>query len=304
MPETNPQTKQPTQETIHPLRQRMIEDMVLRGISTATQKTYLRAVRSCCRQTGYKPEDLTAEVARGFLLQLQKDGCSVATINGHATALRFFLRVTLGKRDAIDRVPVMPTAKRLPVVLRREEVARIIAAAPGHKYRAAFSVAYGAGLRAAETVSLKVTDIDSAAMILNIEQGKKRRDRKAKLSPQLLGVLRDWYATARPPVWLFPSRLGAFDPISPRQLSRQFVHAVEAAEIKKQGRVTLHTLRHSFATHLLEDGVDIRVIQVMLGHAKLETTSIYTQVSPKLLQMAASPFDSLPDISRTNVATP
>jgi len=280
----------------------MIEDMLLRGISVATQKTYLRAVRSCCQQTGRKPDELTADIARGFLLHLQRDGCSVATINGHATALRFFLRVTLGQSDAIDRVPVMRTAKRLPVVLTREEVARIIAAAPGHKYRAAFSVAYGAGLRAAETVSLKVTDIDSAAMTLTIEQGKKRRDRKAKLSPQLLGVLRDWYQTARPPVWLFPSRLGAFDHISPRQLSRQFVHAVEAAEIKKAKngetrRVTLHTLRHSFATHLLEDGVDIRVIQVMLGHAKLETTSIYTQVSPKLLQLAASPFDSLPDMT-------
>ncbi len=293
-----------TTQTIHPLRQRMIEDMTLRGISVATQKSYIRAVRSCCQQTGCKPDDLTAEAARGFLLHLQQDGCSVATINGHATALRFFLRVTLGKSDAIDRVPILRAPRRLPVVLTREEVARIIAAAPGRKYRAAFSIAYGAGLRAAETVSLKVSDIDSAAMTLNIEQGKKRRDRKAKLSPHLLAVLRDWYSAARPPVWLFPSRLGAFDHISPRQLSRQFVHAVEAAEIKKDGRVTLHTLRHSFATHLLEAGVDIRVIQVMLGHAKLETTSIYTQVSPKLIQTADSPFDSLPDIAEGIAGAP
>lgn len=288
-----------TEQTIHPLRQRMIEDMTLRAISAATQKTYMRAVRACLSQTGCKPEDLTADVARGFLLHLQRQGLSVAAINGHATALRFFLRMTLGRSQEIDRVPVMREAKRLPLVLTKEEIAAIIAAAPGHKYRAAFSVAYGAGLRASEVVSLKISDIDSDAMTLAIEQGKGRKDRKAKLSPHLLVVLRDWYRAARPPVWLFPSRFGAFDHISPRQLSRQFVHAVDAAEIKSRGRITLHTLRHSFATHLLEDGVDIRVIQVMLGHAKLETTSIYAQVSPKLLQSAASPFDSLPDMAAT-----
>lgn len=287
------------EQTIHPLRQRLIEDLILRGISPATQKAYVRAVRACCTQMSCKPEAMTAETARGFLLHLQREGLSVAAVNSHATALRFFLRVTLGKSDDIDRVPIMREAKRLPVVLTREEVAQIIVAAPGSKYRTAFSVAYGAGLRAAEVVGLKVSNIDSAAMTLTIERGKGRKDRKAKLSPHLLEVLRDWYRKERPPVWLFPSRFGAFDHITPRQLSRQFRYAVDTAEIKKEGRVTLHTLRHSFATHLLEDGVDIRVIQVMLGHAKLETTSIYTQVSPKMLQSAASPFDSLPDIAAT-----
>jgi integrase/recombinase XerD len=178
-------------------------------------------------------------------------------------------------------------------------VARIIAAAPGLKYRTALSVTYGAGLRASETTSLKLADIDSRAMTLRIEQGKGRRDRMAKLSPQLLEVLRRWWQVARPQVWLFPSRMGVMNPISPRQLSRQFRFALEAAEISKPGRLTLHTLRHSFATHLLEDGVDIRVIQVMLGHAKLDTTSIYTRVSPKMLQETASPFDRLPSISPT-----
>jgi len=285
-----------TDQAIHPLRLRLHEDMTLRGISQASQKTYVRAVRACCAQMKRKPGDLTAEDARGFLLHLQARGLSIAAINGHATALRFFLRVTLGRGAEIDRVPILRERRALPVVLSREEVARVIAAAPGQKYRTALSVAYGAGLRASEVVALKINDIDSAAMTLNIDQGKGHKDRKAKLSPQLLGVLRDWYRATRPPVWLFPSRLGAFDHIGARQLSRQFVHAVEAAEIKKKGRVTLHTLRHSFATHLLEAGVDIRVIQVMLGHAKLETTSIYTQVSPKLLQSAMSPFDSLPTI--------
>jgi site-specific recombinase XerD len=133
------------------------------------------------------------------------------------------------------------------------------------KYRAALSVAYGAGLRASEVISLKVSNIDSRQMTIRIEQGKGHKDRTAKLSPRLLELLRAWWAEARPPVWLFPSRMSAFDHISPRQLARGCQAAVTAAEIKK--RVTLHTLRHSFATHLLEAGVDVRVIQVMLGMA-------------------------------------
>jgi len=286
------------QHPVHPLRQRMIEDMTLRGMRSITQRNYLRAVRNCCAYTRRKPQDLNAEDARSFLLHLQSRGLSIGSINGHSAALRFFLRVTLGRSAEIDRVPILKERRTLPMVLTPEEVARIIAAAPGLKYKTAISITYGAGLRASETASLKVVNIDSRAMTLNIEQGKGRKDRKAKLSPPLLEVLRRWWQVARPQVWLFPSRIGILNPISARQLSRQFQHAVEAAEIKKPGRVTLHTLRHSFATHLLEAGTDIRVIQVMLGHAKLETTSIYTQVSPKLLQDAKSPFDSLPTIER------
>jgi site-specific recombinase XerD len=285
-----------TTAAIHPLRQRMIEDMTLRGLSPASQRAYIRAVRSCCTHVGRRPGDLTAEDARAFLLHLQGKSLSIGAINAHSTALRFFLRVTLGGSADIERVPVLKERRSLPIVLTPEEVARIIAAAPGLKYRTALSVTYGAGLRASETASLKVSSIDARAMTLSIEQGKGRKDRKAKLSPQLLDVLRTWWQVARPQVWLFPSRSGVLNPISARQLSRQFQHAVDAAEIRKDGRITLHTLRHSFATHMLEAGVDIRVIQVMLGHSKLETTSIYTRVSPKLLHEAMSPFDSLPTI--------
>lgn len=283
-------------QPIHPLRQRMIEDMTLRGLSAPSQKAYIRAVRSCSEHLGVRPADLTADHARAFLLHLQSEGLGVTTINAHATALRFFLRVTLGRNGNVERVPTLREQRRLPVVLTREEVARIIACAPGLKYRTALSVTYGAGLRASETAGLKVADIDNRAMTLRIEQGKGRKDRMAKLSPQLLEVLRKWWQVARPQAWLFPSRSGVMCPISPRQLSRQFRFAVEAAGIDKPGKITLHTLRHSFATHLLEAGTDIRVIQVMLGHAKLETTSIYTRVSPKMLQEAMSPFDSLPPI--------
>jgi integrase/recombinase XerD len=277
---------------IHPLRQRMIEDMTLRGISPSTQRGYIGAVRRCAAHLGKPPGALEPEGVRGFLLHLQRRGVSVAGVNHHSVALRFFLRVTLGRPEHIERIPVLREAKRLPTVLTPEEVSRLIAAAPGMKYRAALSLAYGAGLRSSEVISLKLGNIDKRTMTIHIEQGKGRKDRNAKLSPHLLAVLRAWWLEARPPVWLFPSRLSAFDHISTRQLARGCQAAVTAAEINK--RVTLHTLRHSFATHLLEAGVDVRVIQVMLGHAKLETTSIYTQVSPKLLQAAESPFDRLP----------
>lgn len=286
-------------QPIHPLRQRMLEDMTLRGISPSTQRTYLRAVRTCLQHVSIRPADLNADYVRAFLLHLQSQGMSVGSINSHATGLRFFLRVTLGRYADVERVPVLKKQRKLPVVLTKQEVAQIIASAPGLKYRTALSLTYGAGLRASETVNLKLSDIDNRAMTLRIEQGKGRKDRMAKLSFQMLNMLREWWQVARPQVWLFPSQVGILNPISARQLSRQFRFAAEAAKIDKP-KVTLHTLRHSFATHLLESGVDIRVIQVMLGHSKLETTSIYTHVSPKLLQEAISPFDSLPEIRPTD----
>ena len=250
---------------IHPLRQRMIDDMTLRGFGPDTQRSYMAAVRRCAEHVRKPPGALGAEDARAFLLHLQARGASVGSVNQHSVALRFFLRVTLGRTEHLERIPVLREAKRLPMVLTPEEVARLLAAAPGMKYRAALSVAYGAGLRASEVISLKVSNIDSRQMTIRIEQGKGHKDRTAKLSPRLLELLRAWWTEARPPVWLFPSRMSAFDHISPRQLARGCQAAVTAAEIKK--RVTLHTLRHSFATHLLEAGVDVRVIQVMLGMA-------------------------------------
>lgn len=280
---------------IHPLRQRMIADMTLRGFGQSTQRSYMAAVRRCTAHVRKPPGALGAEDARAFLLHLQVRGASVASVNNHSVALRFFLRVTLGRTEHLERIPILHEAKRLPTVLTPEEIARLLAAAPGMKYRAALSVAYGAGLRSSEVISLKVSDIDSRQMTIRVEQGKGHKDRIAKLSPLLLELLRAWWTQARPPVWLFPSRMSAFDHISSRQLARGCQAAVTAAEIKK--RVTLHTLRHSFATHLLEAGVDVRVIQVMLGHAKLETTSIYTRVSPKMIQDAIGPFERLPRIS-------
>lgn len=277
---------------IHPLRQRLIDDMTLRGFIPATQKQYIRIVRNCATHAKKPPGDLIANDARNFLLHLQGCGASVSTINAASVAMRFFLRVTLGRIEHLERIPLLPEAKKIPSVLTPDEVARILAAAPGLKWRTALSLAYGAGLRAAEVCNLKVADIDGAQMRIRVVMGKRRKDRYAKLSPGLLDLLRTWWKEARPTVWLFPTRLSAFTPVTTRSLNRCFHMAKEAACVDKPA--SLHTLRHSFATHLFDANVDIRVIQVLLGHAKLETTAIYTRVSTKAIEEVTGPFDTLP----------
>lgn len=280
-----------TEPAITPLRQRMLEDMAIRRLAPGTQAFYVSAVAKFARHFGKSPDLLGYEEVRAYQLHLVRSGLNVGSVNRVVTALRFFYRATMGLRDAPDMIPLARRPEKLRAVLTPQEVARLIEAAPGPKYRAALSVAYGAGLRASEVIALKVTDIDSARMVIRIEDGKGRKDRLAKLSPKLLGELRAWWRTARPPVWLFPSRMSAFDHLSPRQFARACQSAAVAAELGKS--VHPHMLRHSFATHLLDAGVDIRVIQVMLGHKKLETTAIYTCVSPKLIQDTTSPFERL-----------
>ena len=277
---------------MHPLRQRLIDDMSLRGFIPATQRNYIRIVRNCAARASKRPEDLCADDARAFLLHLQGCGASVSTINSASVALRFFLRVTLGRPQHIERIPILPEAKRIPSVLTPEEVARVLEAAPSLKWRAALSLAYGAGLRAAEVCNLKIDDIDGVQMRVRVVMGKRRKDRYAKLSPGLLDLLRTWWKTARPPVWLFPSRLSLYTPVTTRSLNRCFHIAKTAAGVDTPA--SLHTLRHSFATHLFDDNVDIRVIQVLLGHAKLETTAIYTRVSSKTIEGVTGPFEKLP----------
>jgi site-specific recombinase XerD len=188
------------------------------------------------------------------------------------------------------RLPFVRKPRKLPVVLSPEEVERMLEAAPGLKYKAALSVAYGAGLRLSEIISLKISDIDSARMVIRVEQGKGNKDRYVMLSPHLLGLLRIWWKAAKPQGWLFPGQ-NPINPLSARQLNRACHAAARMAEIDKP--VTPHTLRHSFATHLLEQNVDIRVIQVLLGHAKLETTALYTQVATKTMREVTSPLERL-----------
>ena len=212
------------------------------------------------------------------------------TINAAIAALRFFFTVTLEKPDLVRPLRTVTKPRKAPVVLSQEEVARLLQAAPSLKYKAALSVAYGAGLRVSEVAHLKVSDIDSGRMMLRVEQGKGQRDRDVMLSPQLLQLLREWWKAARPQVWLFPGQ-NPINPVTARQLNRAVTAAKDLAGISK--RVSPHTLRHSFATHLLEQGVDIRVIQVLLGHAKLETTALYTRVAVNTVRDIKSPLDRL-----------
>ena len=279
-----------TREAISPLRRRMIEDMTVRNFVEKTQKDYIRAVKNFTMFLGRSPDTATPEDLRRYQLHLTGTGVRPPTINGTVTALRFFFTVTLDRADTVKPLTFVAEPRKIPVVLSPEEVVRFLEAAPGPKYKAALSAAYGAGLRVSEVVTLKVSDIDSKRMILRIEQGKGRKDRHAMLSPQLLELLRDWYRIARPQVWLFPGQ-NPVNPLTTRQLNRAVHAAAHMAEINK--RVTPHTLRHSFATHLLESNVDIRVIQVLLGHAKLDTTALYTRVATNTIREVMSPLDRL-----------
>jgi len=283
-------------EPISPLRQRMIEDMSLRKLAPRTQSGYIRAIKNFTRFLGRPPDTATAEDLRRYQLHIVERGISNITLNATITALRFFFVVTLDHGELMAKMSSVREPRKLPVILSREEVARLIACAGNLKYQAILSVAYGAGLRASEVASLKINDIDSTRMTLRVEQGKGHKDRYVMLSPMLLECLRDWWrdAHARGKMldggWLFPGQ-NPINPIGTRQLNRACHAAAVAAEIDK--RVSMHTLRHSFATHLLEDKVDIRVIQVLLGHKKLETTALYAQVATGILREVISPLESL-----------
>jgi integrase/recombinase XerD len=279
-----------TETAISPLRRRMIEDMTVRNFLEKTQKDYIRHVKNLTAFLGRAPDTATAEDLRRFQLHLTETGVRPPTINGTVTALRFFFGVTVNRAEVTKPLTFVAEPRKIPVILSSEEVARLLEAAPGPKYKAALSAAYGAGLRVSEVVALKVSDIDSQRMMLRVEHGKGRKDRYAMLSPQLLELLRDWWRIARPQVWLFPGQ-NPVNPLTTRQFNRAVHAAAQRAQITK--RVTPHTLRHSFATHLLEQNIEIRVIQVLLGHAKLDTTALYTRVATNTIRAVMSPLDRL-----------
>jgi len=280
-----------------PLRQRMIEDMRMRKLEHKTQEAYIRAVCKLAAFLRRSPDTATVEELRRFQLHLVDQGTSPITLNATLTGLKFLFDVTLDRGELMAKMQPVRVPRTLPVVLSREEVARLIAAAPNLKSQTALSVAYGTGLRASEVIALKVGDIDSQRMTLRVEQGKGRKDRYAMLPPILLDRLRAWWRMGHAQGkilrngWLFPG-LDPVDPLTTRQLNRAIHAAADAAGIDK--RVSMHTLRHSFATHLLEQKVDIRVIQVLLGHKQLETTTIYAHVATDLLREVISPLEGLP----------
>jgi len=275
----------------------MLDDMRMRKLCDKTQTGYIRAVRQLAAFLERSPDTATVEDLRRFQLHLVDRGTSPITLNATITGLKFFFDVTLDRGELLAKMQPVRVPHTLPVVLSREEVARLIAAAPNLKSQTALSIAYGAGLRASEVIALKVGDIDSQRMILRVEQGKGRKDRYAMLAPVLLERLRAWWRVGHaqgkilPGGWLFPG-MNPIESLTTRQLNRAIHAAADAARIDK--RVSMHTLRHSFATHLLEQKVDIRVIQVLLGHKKLETTSLYTHVATDLLREVISPLERLP----------
>ena len=281
---------------ISPLRQRLIDDMNMRRFSRSTQHNYIRDVGRFATFLGRSPDTATAEDVRRFQIEQGDLGVPTPTMNSIVSALRFFFTVTIERPDLSRKLVRTAHPRNLPVVLSRDEVARLLNATTCLKHQAALSVAYGSGLRVAEVAALKVSNIDSERMLLRVERGKGGRYRNAMLPADLLTLLREWWKVGRQQGvmhaqgWLFPGQ-DAMRPISTRHLHRVVVEAAQAAQITK--RVGPHTLRHSFATHLLEDGVDIRVIQVLLGHSKLETTSLYTKVATRTVRAVISPLDKL-----------
>ena len=281
---------------VSPLRQRLIDDMTMRRFSQETQRNYIRDVGRFASFLGRPPDTATTEDLRRFQVDQREAGVPVPTLNSIVSALRFFFTQTLDRPDLARRLVRVSHPRKLPVVLSLDEVARLLNATTCLKHQAALSVAYGAGLRVAEVSTLKVNDIDSERMLLRVERGKGGQYRNAMLSADLLTLLRQWWKVGRQQGvmhrdgWLFPGQ-HAMKPISTRQLHRIVVEAAHAADIAK--RVGPHTLRHSFATHLLEDGVDIRVIQALLGHAKLENTAFYTKVATRTVRTVTSPLDKL-----------
>jgi len=282
-----------------PLRQRMIEDMAARKLGRHSQRSHLH---SCERFAAYlkrSPDTATPDDVRGFQLHLIGNGLSICNRNRIMTGVRFLFRVTLRRHDLAAEVYHLKEPQKLPLVMSPDEARRLLAVARTLKVRVVLALGYGCGLRASEVVRLRVGDIDSAQAIIRIVQGKGRKDRNVMLSPEVLALLRQWwkvrptrYDAGVPPEqrWLFPGR-NPGRPLTTRQLNRLFHETADAAGIRKP--VTLHSLRHSFATHLLERGTDIRIIQALLGHAKLDATARYTRVATGMISAVESPLDLL-----------
>src|SRR5438874_10796467 len=285
-----------TEKAISPLRRRLIEDMTIRRLSPKTHYQYIRHVKMFADFLGRSADKATAEDVHRYQLWLASNGASVGTANVSATALRFFFKVTLKRHDLAGELISTREPRRLPVVLSPQEVSRLLASTTNIKQKTVLSLTYATGLRASEVISLKLTDIDRDRMVIRVEQGKGKKDRYVILSPNLLELLREWWRVARKKGWMHPGQPWLFpgyrgQHMSARQLHRLVRLAATRAGITK--RVGVHTLRHSFATHLLEQKTDIRIIQVLLGHKKLDTTALYTRVAISAIGEVTSPLDLL-----------
>ena len=285
--------------TVSPLRQRMIEDMNARKLCAGTQRGHIHSCRRFAAFLKQSPDTATAEDIRRFQLHLSETGVSICNRNRIMTGLRFLLRVTLRRLDLAAEIYHIREPQKIPLVMSQDETRRLLAVASSLKARTLLSLGYGCGLRAGEVVRLKVKHIDRAQNIIRVEQSKGRKDRNVMLSAEMLDLLRQWWkvrpsrhdaGTPMQERWLFPGTKRG-QTMSTRQLNRLFHQAADAAGIRKG--VTLHALRHSFATHLLEHGTDIRKIQALLGHDKLDTTARYTRVATGMIAGIESPLDLL-----------
>ena len=288
-----------TDTTVSPLRQRMIEDMAARKLGRHAQRSHIHSCRRFAAFLGRSPDTATADDVRRFQLHLVESGLSICNRNRIMTGVRFLFRVTLRRHDLAAEVYHLKEPQKLPLVMSPEEAKRLLAMSGNLKVHVMLALGYGCGLRAGEIVRLRAGDIDSAQMIIRIVQGKGRKDRHVMLPPEVLALLRQWWKARATKCdggvtpeqrWLFPGR-GDHQPVTTRQFGRLFKEAAKAAGLRKA--VSLHSLRHSFATHLLEDGKDIRLIQALLGHEKLDTTARYTRVATGLIAKVESPLARL-----------
>lgn len=284
-----------------PLRQRLLDDLRMRNLSPHTRDAYVRAVAQFARHFNRSPDQLGREHVREYLLHLIRLGRAWDTYNQARCALHFFYRVTLGRDWPLEQLPCAKVPKRLPVVLSRDEVRQFFAAARRLKGRAMLMTAYAAGLRASEVVGLRIEDVDSKRMLIRVRQGKGQKDRYVMLSLVLVEALRAYWRKHRPGSWLFPGPDPA-KPVGAITFARVCAGVGRRAGLAK--RVTPHTLRHTFATHLLEDGVDVRTIQALLGHRSLRTTALYTFVAPEKVAATRSPLDALFAAPATPAPTP
>jgi integrase/recombinase XerD len=285
--------------TVSPLRQRMLEDMVARKLNPHTQRSHISSCKRFAAWLRRSPDTATPDEVRRFQLHLIESGASICNRNRIMTGIRFLFRVTLRRHDLAAEVWHIKEPQKLPPVLCPEEIKRVLTLATSLKAQAMLTLAYGCGLRAGEVVRLRAGDIDSEQMIIRIVQSKGRKDRNVMLPAEVLDLLRQWWklrpskhdaGVAPEQRWLFPGRSARL-PLTTRQFGRLFKEAAKAGGLRKT--LSLHTLRHSFATHLLERGTDIRLIQALLGHDKLETTARYTRVATGIIAKIESPLDGL-----------
>ncbi len=277
-----------------PLRLRMLEDMAVRNLAENTQSAYLQQIVAFARHFNRSPTELGPEEVRTYQVYLTKTRMlSPSSVSVATGALRFLYKVTLKRAWAVEDIPMPKRPFRLPVILSREEAMHFLDSVESIKHRAILMTAYAAGLRISEATHLKVTDIDSQRMMLRVDQGKGRKDRYVMLSPRLLESLREYWKAVRPTLWLFPGDLSG-QPITRGAVGLACQKAHRASGIAKP--ITAHSLRHAFATHLLESGTDVRTIQLLLGHRSLATTSRYLKVATSTVCATTSPFDLLPNV--------